>query len=150
LHQLLADSSANISAGDENDRTPLHYAAIYGNIGAIQALFAAGADLEPRDAPGGTPLHLASEEGQVAAVSYLLDLGSPIETTDNSGCRAIHRAVHERHDSVVELLLQRGASVLGRGEATRRSGSPPTEALFRVASFSWTLVLLLTTIRYPL
>jgi len=47
LHQLLADSSANISAGDENDRTPLHYAAIYGNIGAIQALVAAGADLEP-------------------------------------------------------------------------------------------------------
>jgi ankyrin repeat protein len=117
LHQLLADSSANISAGDENDRTPLHYAAIYGNIGAIQALVAAGVDLESRDAPGGTPLHLASEEGQVAAVSYLLDLGSPIETTDNSGCRAIHRAVYERHDSVVELLLQRGASVLGRGES---------------------------------
>ncbi len=61
--------------------TPLHYAALWGNTEAIEALVTAGAAIEARDSIGETPLHKAaqSESANAAdAVNELVDAGADI------------------------------------------------------------------------
>jgi ankyrin repeat protein len=58
-------SGANINARERRDRnTPLHMAAINGNVQAVNQLIAAGADLNPLDEDGRTPLMMALHHGQ--------------------------------------------------------------------------------------
>ena len=65
--------------GYDNDR-PLHVAAVWGDVQAIEMLVAAGAEV---DAPGEfqfTPLYQAVGQGHVAAARRLLELGASPHT----------------------------------------------------------------------
>ena len=59
--------------------TPLHYAALWGNTEAIEALVTAGADIEARNFLGETPLHQAAQSKGVNAayaVNALIGAGA--------------------------------------------------------------------------
>ena len=56
--------------------TPLYIAASYGNARAVEALIAAGANLESRSADGFTPLLAAASHGRAATVDVLLCAGA--------------------------------------------------------------------------
>lgn len=75
-----------VNVRDYRRRTPLHYAAIFGNTAAILMLLEHGADIDPRDDIGFTPVFYAIREGNYPLVRSLFDKGANLRRRD-----AFHR-----------------------------------------------------------
>lgn len=81
----------------------LHYAARYGNVGAIKRLIKAGAVVRAQDKNDHnyTPFIVACQERQVDAASALLAAGANVNDVDADGTPALHWAVFaERPDEI--------------------------------------------------
>jgi ankyrin repeat protein len=77
-----APSPITVDTRDASNDTPLHYAAYWGDVGAIEMLAAAGASVDAHGAFDVTPLLSAVFNGHYAAAQRLLELGaSPHERT---------------------------------------------------------------------
>lgn len=64
--------------------TPLHLAATNPDTSAMQALIAAGADVNARDNDGATPLHMAAYSSRPKNTQLMLEAGAdPQAKTDN-------------------------------------------------------------------
>ncbi len=88
-------------------------AAATGDLDAINAQLAAGADVDAR-APsvGVTPLMAAAITGQTDAAKLLLDKGAkPNLKSSKDGATALHMAVFFGHVDIVKALLDKGADV---------------------------------------
>ena len=72
--------------------TPLHVAAAYGHVPAIEALLAAGANVNASTDHGIMPLHEAAFAGHPAAVRALLAAGARPNATTNLGEGPLHVA----------------------------------------------------------
>lgn len=88
--------------------TALHLAAHFGNLAAMRALVALGADHSAKNVKGTTPLMLASMLEVRYATSFLLRSGASPNERDNSGATALHKALKHNTNSV-ELLMQNKA-----------------------------------------
>ena len=121
------DAGADPKARDKYKWTPLHWAAMYNeNPMVIEALLAAGADLESRENTllGGTPLHWAAAQNEnPAVIKALLAAGAALESRDTKyGGTPLHWAAGNNENSaVIEALLKAGADPMVRDE----SGSTP-------------------------
>lgn len=73
--RLYIDKGADVNAKDQLGRSPMHYAAIVGNIEAMDYLCSHSADIGMFDKYGKTPLYYAAQRGQVEAVKWFLDKG---------------------------------------------------------------------------
>ena len=112
--------------------TPLHGAAIGGDLAAVKKLIAAGADLEARSKKyGRTPLHWAAQSDDPAAVEALLAAEADLEARDKEfGSTPLHLAAQwSANPAVVEALLAAGADL----EARNKFGQTP---LHRAARFN--------------
>jgi ankyrin repeat protein len=115
---LLATGLADASVGDDEGRTPLHYAVSAGDaVACVPALLAApppaagGHIVNARDQAGRTPLHLACGEGDAAAVAALLACPAiEVDATDARGTTPLHWAVVCNQPALCGTLLQAGAS----------------------------------------
>ena len=85
--------------------------AVQGDVAALEAGIAAGADVHASTAEGATALMLAAFEGHTAAVRKLLELGARIDHLDLSGRTALMYASSGPFVETVELLLDKGAQV---------------------------------------
>ena len=63
---------SHVNAVDIKRRTALHWAALRGDLNALQALLLAGADRTAADLQGETPLHFAVSSGSLDCVELLL------------------------------------------------------------------------------
>lgn len=87
-------------------RQSLHNAASEGNITQVQALLAAGANVNLTDNDGNNPLHYAALNGQLEIVQILL--ATPeinIFAPNEEGNTAIHCAAFRGHLPVVQILI---------------------------------------------
>lgn len=75
---LIKDGSANVNAYSNQQRTPLHFAALNNHKEVIQLLLSNGAELEWVDEQKCTPLHLACKRGHIESVALLLTSGANI------------------------------------------------------------------------
>ena len=121
----LIQAGADPRAAPETTRaTPLHVAAMNGNLGAAEALLAHQVDLESLSFPlppaqsgmkigsgGNTPLMAAIMLSQEEMVRFLLGQGARLETTNRTLDRAVHFAAAVGHPEILRLLLDRGARV---------------------------------------
>ena len=84
---ILIALDADVTTTDEPGYgwTPLHKAAEYGTAEAIDALVAAGADVEARDKDDWTPLHWAAGYGTVENINVLLDAGADVAARTKYG-----------------------------------------------------------------
>lgn len=73
IAEMLLQKGAVVSAEDSLGRTPLHYAAQYGNVAAMKVLLIRGAKVMARDAFRKTPLDMA-ESGE--AINILKESGA--------------------------------------------------------------------------
>ncbi|HXG88026.1 MAG TPA: ankyrin repeat domain-containing protein [Vicinamibacterales bacterium] len=112
--------------------TPLATAAHRGDLTAIRALIASGADLNQFDPTGQTPLHWAARgghrsgphkcggeaNGREAVVTTLIDAGADLNLTDrrnaipggSSGWTPLHVALHHEQFVIARRMLARGAN----------------------------------------
>ncbi|KAJ9507199.1 hypothetical protein QJQ45_004796 [Haematococcus lacustris] len=116
--QLLASPrSWDINSTGPDGDSALHCAALYGHLGVVRLLLAAGARacaVNPQD--NSTPLHDAAASGELELLQLLLgsvagdeSLSRAVNSQDEDGDTPLHNAARGGHAEVVALLLQHGA-----------------------------------------
>ncbi|XP_043931656.1 BRCA1-associated RING domain protein 1 [Protopterus annectens] len=90
--------------------TPLHIAAIKGDIATVELLMQSGVDANAKDNAGWTPLHEACNHGHLKVVEILLKHGALMNTTGYQNDSPLHDAVKNGHKDIARLLLSHGAS----------------------------------------
>lgn len=91
---LLRDGRAQVNAYSNQQRTPLHFAALNNHKDLIQLLLANGAEIEWVDEQKCTPLHLACKRGHFESVHLLLTSGANIYAKDMRQWTALHYAAY--------------------------------------------------------
>ena len=109
--KLLLASGADVNGRDHELRTPLIVAASQGNVGAVEALLAAKADLAAANGLGVTALHAVSDldaPPQVVSniVTRLLRAGASLEARDERRGTPLHRAAAAGRPAMVAVLLE--------------------------------------------
>ena len=105
---------ADVAARDEDDITPLHWAAWSSDDAAVvRRLLAAGAETEARNDNGRTPLHNAAINNEnPAVVEALLAAGADVTSRDDDSWTPLHRAAGaDSPTAVIEALLRAGAGL---------------------------------------
>lgn len=114
LCALLDSSTADIDGTDIRGYTPLRWASVQGNLGAIQTLLDHGASHAVGSRINQLPLHVARN----AAVVHLLHQGgADIDAVDTSGRTALHCFCYRQigsSDAIVRAVLQCGADFNAR------------------------------------
>ena len=114
--------------------TPLHVAAQYDRVAAIDVLLDHGASLIDMT-PWSTPLHRALEFGSLHAARHLLEQGADAGMLNDSGSSLLHHAIWAQSDGLcslerllgsIELLLEFDADV---NVVHRNVGTPLDYAL---------------------
>jgi ankyrin repeat protein len=81
------------------------------NIGVVELLLDAGADVRVQTTAGVTALHAAAEGYHSDIVELLLQAGADVRIQTTAGVTALHAAADGDRSGMVELLLQAGADV---------------------------------------
>lgn len=94
---------------DEQDRNPLHTAALMGHPDILNILIDMGSDLHATDAFGFTPLHLAVKMGNLEATDVLIKAGSCPNARTEYGQTPLHWAAMQGYEKIVHHLILAGA-----------------------------------------
>lgn len=121
--------------------TPLHCAAMYGDVDIVRRLIDAGANVDSASALGETALHVATASANVAVVDTLLRAGADANASSDKGYRPLHRLLdnfglcdsHGTNLSVLRLLIAAGADV----NAVDAFGRTPTYGGVQSMDDSW-------------
>jgi uncharacterized protein len=107
--EMMLRRGDNPNYTDGAGRTPLGYAAGFGNAAMVKALLAGGARIDYRDNFGRMALHWAAELGQVESIRLLLAAKSPVDATARQGITPLMLAAGGNKSQAVKLLLDAGA-----------------------------------------
>jgi len=121
----LLSRGAEVKADEE---TALLFAAMRGDVEAVNALLDNGADVNVKHEDGWNGLMLAAVNGHSLVVQALLDKGAKVDAKENlMGQTALIWAVKGGHAAIVKILLKAGANVNDRdkfgGTALTRAAS---------------------------
>ncbi len=108
LAQLL-DKIHVDATGDDGD-TPLHMAALYGQLGAVEECLRRQANVNARDEDRSTPLHDAVAGGYLEIAKLLVGAKADVDAADEDGDTPLHNASKGGHLECVELLLTQKAN----------------------------------------
>lgn len=86
-------------------------AASSGDLAAVEAALAGGADVHARGEYGDTALNVAAEHGHLAVVERLLSAGADLENRGGADKTPVMNAAFAGHVDVVRLLVDRGARI---------------------------------------
>ena len=105
---ILLDAGAEPNARNQQDATPLIYAAW--NFEKTRLLVQKGAQVEVASKSGVTPLMVASRtHGNIATIRYLLDRGANVNAVDEFAEDALIRAAGAGDVDMLQALLAKGA-----------------------------------------
>ena len=79
----LLEDGADVDAADNFGMTPLHGAAMIGDVDVARVLLDKGADVNRQTLAGYTALHIAASSGKTEFVQFLLDKGADRNLRDN-------------------------------------------------------------------
>ncbi|KAN0078519.1 Ankyrin repeat-containing domain protein, partial [Elaphomyces granulatus] len=119
IEQFLAEKGDSIITNFDPGKTPLHMAALYGNMELLKALLSNDPGNNVSDGDGNLPLHYAVKMGHLAVVELLAAQDNKhINSLDSEARTPLSHAAEAGHESIVELLMARGqldsADRLGR------------------------------------
>ncbi|XP_077590149.1 caskin-1 isoform X2 [Stigmatopora nigra] len=96
----------NVNFQDTDGFSPLHHAALNGNLELITLLLESQAAVDIRDQKGMRPLHYAAWQGKAEPMKMLLKSGSSVNVQSDEGQIPLHHAAQHGHYDVSEMLLQ--------------------------------------------
>ena len=116
-------------------------AAKAGDLAAVAALLASGADPDGHDRNGNTALIFAARDGHLEVARALIAAGTSLDWQDGERVTALILAAHKNHPAVARLLLERGADPTLRDQwgrvaldyAVRRGPDDPIARLIQDA-----------------
>lgn len=109
---LLDGDPASVGAVDEQERTPIHLAAIFGHVDIARLLIERGAEVASLDHQGFSPLGMAIFRQRMEMIDLLLDAGADPVGAGGMRLSAIDLAFYQdclRGTEMTEHLLSRGA-----------------------------------------
>jgi hypothetical protein len=106
--KALVELGANVEAKTAGGRTPLHVAAVSGQVESIKLLVQLGVNKEANDDDGWTALHHAACSGHVEAIKVLVQLGVNKEAKTANGATPLHQAGFNGNVEAIKLLVQLG------------------------------------------
>eukprot|EP01023_Acetabularia_acetabulum_P012815 TRINITY_DN16029_c0_g1_i3.p2 TRINITY_DN16029_c0_g1~~TRINITY_DN16029_c0_g1_i3.p2 ORF type:complete len:274 (+),score=48.28 TRINITY_DN16029_c0_g1_i3:128-949(+) len=102
---LLGDGGAvDMECKDEEGRTPLHFAAGYGQLQCLKLLIQCNADLEQQDNNGNTPLHYAAGYGQTLAAQLLLQHHANLKAKNKESKTPYQVALLNKQQDLIQML----------------------------------------------
>jgi cytohesin len=132
-------SATEAKLADGSGRTPLMVAVEEGSAAWVNALLAAGADLDGADRHGVTALHRAVIGGHADLVRSLLRSGADPDVTDAQKDAPLHLAVSVGSEQIAAMLIGAGADRKAEnatgwsaGDLARRSEDPKMLAAFGI------------------
>ncbi|MBN3324981.1 ANR12 protein, partial [Atractosteus spatula] len=108
-----------VNKRNERGETPLHMAAIRGDVKHVKELISLGADVNVKDFAGWTPLHEACNMGYYDVAKVLIAAGAEVNTQGLDDDTPLHDASSSGHKDIVKLLLRHGGNAFqanNRGE----------------------------------
>ncbi|XP_076684312.1 uncharacterized protein LOC143377171 [Andrena cerasifolii] len=112
IANLLLANGCKVNKKNKNRvNSPLHYAAINGEVELVRVLLDKGAKVDARNSHGKTPLHNGVTSRKTEIVELLLNKGANVNHRDNSDITSLHLAAENGTEDIIELLLVRGANV---------------------------------------
>jgi hypothetical protein len=113
---LLEHTPEVVFRKDNENRTPLHYAAYQGHTELVKLLLAKGAEVNAKDNAGRTPLHSAAGRGHTGSVELLLANGAEVNAKASGDLTTLHYAAAFGRVDAVKVLLANGADVNAKDE----------------------------------
>ena len=111
LDLLEQDPSLVTEKYADEGMTPLHAAAIKGDVVIARFLIEHGGAVNAVTSTGMTPLHTTARYGQKEVALLLLEHGANVDARSSDGITPLHRAASYGQDAMVELLIERGAGI---------------------------------------
>jgi ankyrin repeat protein len=104
-----------------------------GNLNAVDAMIAAGADVNASDDPRDPPLHLAIEQKWVLIVSRLIKVGALVNRDLGDGWTPLVHAIDIESDEAWQMHHETGHESTELIELLLAVGAIPTERAFEIA-----------------
>ena len=105
--QSLLNAGANINQMDIFGLTPLHHAAMRGNVKVAQFLIEQRSiDLEAQDKQKSTPLHIATIYGHSDIACKLIEIRVKTSWLDKKRQNVLHKATALGHHNIVKMVLE--------------------------------------------
>ncbi|XP_061850795.1 ankyrin repeat domain-containing protein 12 isoform X1 [Colius striatus] len=99
-----------INKRNERGETPLHMAAIRGDVKQVKELISLGANVNVKDFAGWTPLHEACNVGYYDVAKVLIAAGADVNTQGLDDDTPLHDSASSGHRNIVKLLLRHGGN----------------------------------------
>ncbi|KAM4688819.1 ankyrin repeat domain-containing protein 12 isoform 2-T2 [Discoglossus pictus] len=112
-----------VNKRNERGETPLHMAAIRGDISQVKDLIRLGANVNVKDFAGWTPLHEACNMGFYDVAKVLIAAGADVNTQGLDDDTPLHDAASSGHRDIVKLLLRNG----GNAFQANKHGARPVD-----------------------
>ena len=110
VRRLVSDAHApDVNELGPDDRTPLIFAASFGDPTIVQELVQAGALVDFQDSFGWSPLHWAADTGHISVVRWLVGVGANVNVRDTEGWSPLHWAAYRGNMELVQELVEGGA-----------------------------------------
>uniref|UniRef100_A0A6J0TLU0 Ankyrin repeat domain-containing protein 12 isoform X1 n=2 Tax=Pogona vitticeps TaxID=103695 RepID=A0A6J0TLU0_9SAUR len=99
-----------VNKRNERGETPLHTAAIRGDVKQVKELISLGANVNVKDFAGWTPLHEACNAGYYDVAKVLIAAGADVNTQGLDDDTPLHDSASSGHRKIVKLLLRHGGN----------------------------------------
>ncbi|XP_014294729.1 serine/threonine-protein phosphatase 6 regulatory ankyrin repeat subunit B [Halyomorpha halys] len=116
----LKELKINIDKTDNFGRSPLHYAAKFGNIKAVLFLLDLDVKIDIKDKVKKTPLYIAVEEGHTEIVKLLIKRNASINIYTEHKWFPVHAAAKHGHLQVMDILIKAGADIHSKSQCYER------------------------------
>ena len=107
--KLLIGNKALLHSKSEYGNSPLHGAAVSGNLEIAQLLVAVGANLNFKGVLGKTPLSFAVTRGSDEIVELFIKHGANVNVKDTAHGTPLHLAAFSGNSRIIKMLLKAGA-----------------------------------------
>jgi ankyrin repeat protein len=111
VRYMLRRAGASLLEGEGDGRTPLHLAAVTGDVLMLDCLLQVKPRVDVSTAGGDTALHLACLHGNTDAAVLLLKRGAEINRANKHGNTPLHLASVRGNMDTLNALLERNAQV---------------------------------------